>query len=175
MSLLNFCIDSIALAALVYFTAGLALSLREKFIMPRPEVCPGQLPIDFTAAATVEPEMLTNCNVAGSIELPAAPLVTQLPTPDPWELPTETIAASPAPLFPPVPFLLMLPAVEPIALLPAARMSQKVTSATLPDWASMTPADLRKACQQQGIKWRNAHGRNAHLKKAEMIARLVAA
>jgi hypothetical protein len=31
---------------------------------------------------------------------------------------------------------------------------------------------LRQQCQQAGIKWRNAHGKNKHLKKAEMIAAL---
>lgn len=159
MSLLNFCIDSIALLSFLYIAAGFALSLITKFTMPRHKTSLGQLEIDFTASAEVE------------IPDTAAPPLT----PDFWELPLEPIAASPAPLFPPLPYLLMLPAVESIALLPAARMSQKSHFATLPDWASMTPAELRKACQQQSIKWRNAHGRNAHLKKAEMIARLVAA
>jgi hypothetical protein len=33
-----------------------------------------------------------------------------------------------------------------------------------------TPVErLRQQCQQAGIKWRNAHGKNKHLKKAEMI------
>jgi hypothetical protein len=41
-----------------------------------------------------------------------------------------------------------------------------------PVWAEMTPEQLRKACQQQGIKWRNAHGKSKHLKKAEMVAAL---
>jgi len=31
---------------------------------------------------------------------------------------------------------------------------------------------LRQECQKAGIKWRNAHGKNKHLKKAEMIAAL---
>ncbi|MDX2212309.1 MAG: hypothetical protein SFY66_03375 [Oculatellaceae cyanobacterium bins.114] len=36
-----------------------------------------------------------------------------------------------------------------------------------------TPVEeLRKQCQQAGIKWRNAHGKNKHLKKAEMIEAL---
>jgi hypothetical protein len=33
---------------------------------------------------------------------------------------------------------------------------------------------LRQQCQQAGIKWRNAHGKNKHLKKEEMIAALAA-
>jgi hypothetical protein len=36
-----------------------------------------------------------------------------------------------------------------------------------------TPVELlRQQCQKAGIKWRNAHGKNKHLKKAEMIAAL---
>ncbi|WAL59637.1 hypothetical protein [Thermocoleostomius sinensis] len=36
-----------------------------------------------------------------------------------------------------------------------------------------TPTEqLRQQCQKAGIKWRNAHGKNKHLKKAEMIAAL---
>ena len=31
---------------------------------------------------------------------------------------------------------------------------------------------LRQQCQQAGIKWRDAHGRNKHLKKHEMQAAL---
>lgn len=31
---------------------------------------------------------------------------------------------------------------------------------------------LRQQCQKAGIKWRNAHGKNKHLKKAEMIEAL---
>lgn len=34
--------------------------------------------------------------------------------------------------------------------------------------------ELRQQCQQAGIKWRHAHGKNKHLKKAEMIAALAA-
>jgi hypothetical protein len=37
----------------------------------------------------------------------------------------------------------------------------------------LTPTErLRQQCQQAGIKWRHAHGKNKHLKKAEMIAAL---
>jgi hypothetical protein len=36
-----------------------------------------------------------------------------------------------------------------------------------------TPVELlRQQCQQAGIKWRNAHGKNKHLKKAEMLTAL---
>ena len=31
---------------------------------------------------------------------------------------------------------------------------------------------LRQECQQAGIKWRDAHGKNKHLKKAEMLVAL---
>lgn len=37
----------------------------------------------------------------------------------------------------------------------------------------LSPVELlRQQCQQAGIKWRNAHGKNKHLKKAEMIEAL---
>lgn len=45
---------------------------------------------------------------------------------------------------------------------------------SVPNWATMTPEQLRKECQVRSIAWRNAHGRNKHLKKAEMVALLSA-
>lgn len=37
----------------------------------------------------------------------------------------------------------------------------------------LSPTELlRQQCQQAGVKWRDAHGKNKHLKKAEMIAAL---
>lgn len=37
----------------------------------------------------------------------------------------------------------------------------------------LSPVELlRQQCQQAGIKWRDAHGKNRHLKKAEMIEAL---
>jgi len=36
----------------------------------------------------------------------------------------------------------------------------------------LTVEVLRQDCQKAGIKWRNAHGKNKHLKKAEMIEAL---
>lgn len=155
MSLLDFVIDSIAAVALVYFTAGLALSLREKFIMPRPRICPGQLAIDFTAAAEVE------------TTAPAAPPLT----PDFWELPVEPIAASPTPLFPPLPFLLMLPAARSPRFADAVVFFTRRQNST-PDWAKMSPEQLRRECQQRGIKWRNSRADGKHLRKAEMVCAL---
>jgi hypothetical protein len=38
------------------------------------------------------------------------------------------------------------------------------------DLSSLTPFELRQRCQRSGIQWRNAHGKNKHLKKHEMIA-----
>lgn len=38
------------------------------------------------------------------------------------------------------------------------------------DFSKLDPFELRKICQQQGIKWRNAHGKNKHLSKPEMLA-----
>jgi hypothetical protein len=114
--------------------------------MSRRRPSPGQLEIEFTATPESQAE-------------PAA-------VPDPWELPapepipygTQAIApAAPEPLFPSVPYLLLLPA-APV----------KVE----PNWAEMNPQQLRQYCQQRGIKWRNAHGKNKHLGKREMVEAL---
>lgn len=32
--------------------------------------------------------------------------------------------------------------------------------------------DLRKTCSQNGIRWRNANGKNQHLNKAQMLSLL---
>ena len=40
---------------------------------------------------------------------------------------------------------------------------------------SLSPVEqLRQQCQQAGIKWRDAHGKNKHLKKHEMLEALKA-
>ena len=105
--------------------------------MPRCRPSPGQLEIEFTATPESQAE-------------PAA-------VPDPWELPAlESIApAPPEPLFPSVPYLLLLPA-APVQVEPT--------------WAEMHPQLLHQQCQQQGIKWRNAHGKNKHLSRRSMLA-----
>ena len=40
------------------------------------------------------------------------------------------------------------------------------------DLAAMPNTELRKRCQSAGIKWRNAHGKNLHLSKLEMLTAL---
>lgn len=47
-----------------------------------------------------------------------------------------------------------------------------VPTAVAIDWAALDPYQLRQACQRRGIRWRNAHGVNRHLKKSEMVAAL---
>jgi hypothetical protein len=42
------------------------------------------------------------------------------------------------------------------------------------NWDALDPFQLRKACAQQGIKWRNARLDGKHLRKDEMVAALVA-
>jgi hypothetical protein len=42
-----------------------------------------------------------------------------------------------------------------------------------PPKRKLSPVEqLRQDCQKAGIKWRHAHGKNKHLKKAEMIEAL---
>jgi hypothetical protein len=40
------------------------------------------------------------------------------------------------------------------------------------DWKAIDPFQLRRECQVRGIRWRDAHGRNKHLRKAEMVRAL---
>lgn len=42
---------------------------------------------------------------------------------------------------------------------------------TVKPWHEMTTTELRKACQDAGIQWRNVYGKK-HLRKPEMIAAL---
>jgi hypothetical protein len=51
--------------------------------------------------------------------------------------------------------------------------TEDVSGKRTPSGRKPPPVELlRQQCQQAGIKWRNAHGKNKHLKKAEMIAAL---
>ncbi|XGV95584.1 MAG: hypothetical protein ACAF41_22930 [Leptolyngbya sp. BL-A-14] len=58
----------------------------------------------------------------------------------------------------------------------AAQAAQPQTTVSEPDSPTkrkLSPVEqLRQQCQEAGIKWRNAHGKNKHLKKAEMLAAL---
>ncbi|MBW4693517.1 MAG: hypothetical protein KME27_17370 [Lyngbya sp. HA4199-MV5] len=48
-----------------------------------------------------------------------------------------------------------------------------VTEPVSPTKRKLSPVEqLRQQCQQAGIKWRDAHGKNKHLKKAEMLSAL---
>lgn len=40
------------------------------------------------------------------------------------------------------------------------------------DWNSLTPYQLRSECQKRGIRWRNAHGKNRHMTKMQMVEAL---
>lgn len=44
--------------------------------------------------------------------------------------------------------------------------------ATIINYDTMTPYQLRQECQRQGIKWRNARGSGKHMPTAEMRQRL---
>jgi len=51
--------------------------------------------------------------------------------------------------------------------------SEMIADQIIPSQRQLTPVEqLRQQCQQAGIKWRDAHGKNRHLKKAEMLAAL---
>lgn len=59
-------------------------------------------------------------------------------------------------------------ATVPAAMAPVATLVVKAEPAAQP----VTSAELRRQCQDAGIKWRNAHGNGRHLSKGEMIAAL---
>lgn len=39
-------------------------------------------------------------------------------------------------------------------------------------YENMSSAELRKHCTDAGIKWRNVHGKNKHMRKSEMVEAL---
>lgn len=61
-------------------------------------------------------------------------------------------------------------------VMPAPETEAQVTDETrvsaIPDYRSLTTPALRKACTPKGIRWRDAHGKGRHLKKAEMLEAL---
>ncbi|HEY9906035.1 MAG TPA: hypothetical protein V6D18_00340 [Thermosynechococcaceae cyanobacterium] len=60
---------------------------------------------------------------------------------------------------------------KPTARVAHQRMPEPPTASTAK--RKLSPVELlRQQCQQAGIKWRDAHGKNRHLKKAEMIEAL---
>jgi hypothetical protein len=152
--ILTIAINSIALASIAYLAIGLVLHLASKFTMPY-----AQLEINFAAVEPVEP----------------LPVIEPLPiTSDPWTLPVEPLTPTSVPLFPVVPNLLLLPAARSVQSVDAIVPFKRRQSAA-PDWSKLTPAELRKVCQQRGIRWRDAHGKSKHLKKSEMLQLLSAA
>jgi hypothetical protein len=111
--------------------------------------------LDGFPVATVEEAALVEAHAAFVARFWSIPAITVELLPDPWEIEIEPIATV-LPLFTNPPRLLLLPA------------------AKTQDWSKLTPEQLRKECQARQIKWRNAHGKNKHLKKNEMIALLSA-
>ncbi len=63
----------------------------------------------------------------------------------------------------------------PVAVLQVATPAPvEESTATATAWATLTSQELRRACQDRGIRWRDAHGAGLHLKKPEMVAALTA-
>lgn len=60
------------------------------------------------------------------------------------------------------------------SIVPFVRPQPKTATVAKMDWQSLNPYQLRTECSLQGIKWRNAHGKNKHLTKAQMVAALEA-
>lgn len=59
----------------------------------------------------------------------------------------------------------------PVAVLQVATPAP-VQESTATNYSRLTSQELRRACQDRGIRWRNAHGAGRHLKKPEMVAAL---
>lgn len=52
-------------------------------------------------------------------------------------------------------------------------VAKDLLDVSTPSKRKLSPVErLRQQCQEAGIKWRDAHGKNKHLKKAEMMAAL---
>jgi hypothetical protein len=83
---------------------------------------------------------------------------TMSPTPEP-----ARIAARAAAMAPPM-------AKVTIPTEPATAATEIPTKAECME--AMTVSELRQLCTVNRVKWRNAHGKNRHLTKAEMIAAL---
>jgi hypothetical protein len=85
---------------------------------------------------------------------PVVPATAELPTQEEVDAVIEALTLAAAPL-----------------ALPVTLQPLKTTA---PDWAAIAPTQLRKECTARAIKWRNAHGKNRHMKKFEMVAALEA-
>lgn len=170
---LTFAIDAVTVGFAAFVVADLALRVAARKPRTVAAVTPTAQPVApvaevaepvFTAdpsgfpVATDEEAALVEAHAEFIAQYWAAQTVEAVETlPDPWEGEVElATVAEVLPLFTNPPTLLLLPA------------------AKTQDWSKMTPEQLRKECQARQIKWRNAHGKNRHLKKAEMIALLSA-
>lgn len=86
---------------------------------------------------------------------------TDIPAlPDPWT--TDPAPAKPQPQPKPNSQTILY-------LLPPAR-----EVAEQPTLAQLNIRDLRKHCNQIGLKWRNANGKNKHLSRTQILERLAA-
>jgi hypothetical protein len=94
---------------------------------------------------------------------------------DPWE---ESVTATPATRQwvatvkpqPVKPVLVLCPAKEEIQPEPAVPTTSTIQTET--DLNKLDAGKLRKLCTEYGIKWRNAHGKNRHASKTEMVSQL---
>lgn len=130
-----------------------------KAMPARHKTAPGQLELNFEASIAVE-----------------QPPVEEPSIPDPWEVvEVEPVATT----IEPVAALHVQPTY--LRLLPPAQMEkqpeQKPVKARKqakkqPQVKKYAPAELRKLCQANSIKWRNAKGKNKHLSTAEMREQL---
>lgn len=55
---------------------------------------------------------------------------------------------------------------------PGAEATDATPAPAIPDYQTMTSPALRRVCSDKDIRWRNAHGKGKHLKKAEMLEAL---
>jgi hypothetical protein len=98
---------------------------------------------------------------------------------DPWE---ESVTATPATrqwiatVKPQAtrPVLALCPAKDEPKVEPVKPVAAPTTSTiqTETDLQKLDAGKLRKLCTEYGIKWRNAHGKNRHATKTEMVSQL---
>lgn len=132
---------------------GEELQLQEVVFTPTPQLKP----------APVKKSALEHCSIS------QAQLVESTLMPDPWLITTDVATqtccccATNTTETTPMPLLLIASVLE---------VTKQPELANQPDPTQMNAEQLRKLCNNKGVKWRNANGRGRHFKKEEMLRAL---
>jgi len=102
-----------------------------------------------------------------TVATPAPELVDDLPS-------LQELLTTAAAMTAPEPVEESTPAATVAATISTSVAVLQVATPAATDYATLTSQELRRQCQDRGIRWRNAHGAGLHLKKPEMVAALTA-